>query len=373
MNISFISTYLPTQCGIATYTDYLASNLLKIDPQVNLKILAEKGAAPVKKGNLEIIPCWSRNEDFAAQLIKETKLSEIVHIQHEYGIYSFDDRLPKLLKGLSKSQKKVITLHCIRPAQFSPRGDIDEKYSKNLAVLADKTIVHLPSQKDILSKLGIPENKTDLIPHGTTLSKKDQKESRQKLNLPENGKIILMFGFIKKHKCIHLALDALKEISQQDDDFYFFLAGGLAPNSNTIDQEYTLYLDKKIKELNLTKKVIYPKKFFPNEDLPYLFGAGDLVLFPYYEEDLASSGSLHLALGANKPVIASNIPKFQELKQISKDLLVPPYNAAAIAKVALKIFKDNKYKQNLLKKIDCFSKKTSWLETAKRHLAVYNN
>jgi glycosyltransferase involved in cell wall biosynthesis len=371
MKIAYVSTYLPTQCGIATYTDYLIQGIGKVDPTSKIKVIAEYGATPLKQENLEVLPCWDRNENYREPIIEHTQGADVIHIQHEYGIYKFDNRLPSVLQGLDLNARKVITIHCVRPAQFSERGAVDEMFAAKIARLTDQVIVHLESQKTILERLGIPPEKIHIIPHGTELSHEDPKASRKQFELPVDAKILLMFGFVKKHKCLHVVLEGLVEILEKFKDTYLFVAGGLAPTASQKDRDYAAFVGKKIKELGLQKNVIYPNKFFPNEDVPYLFGASDIVLFPYYEEDRSASGSLHLAIGAKKPVVASRIPKFEELKNICDELLVLPYNASGIAKIVIRLFEDREFWQYVIDRTDEYRKLTSWRTVAGQHLQLY--
>jgi len=371
MKIAYVSTYLPKQCGIATYTDYLIHGIRKADPTSEVKIIAEQGTSPIKDDKLEVIPCWDRNENYVEPIISHTKGMDVIHIQHEYSIYKFDDRLPTVLQGLDENAKKVITIHCVRPAQFSERGNVDENFSLRIAKLADEVIVHLPTQEAILTRLGVPSKKIHIIPHGTELSDKDKNASRKRLGLPLDAKILLMFGFIKRHKCLHIVLDALVEILEKFEDMYLFVAGGLAPTASEKDREYAEFVAKRIKELELEKNVIYPNKFFPNEDVPYLLRASDIVLFPYYEEDRSASGSFHLAIGAKKPIIASRTPKFEELKNICDELLVLPYNASGIAGIANRLFEDQEFRQYVVNRTEEYRNLTSWQAVATQHLQLY--
>ena len=373
MRIAYVSTYLPKQCGIAIYTDYLIHGIREVDPTAEIKIVAEQGASPFEQDKFEVIPSWDRNEDYVESIISYTKGADIIHIQHEYSIYKLDDRLPLVLQGLDANAKKIITIHCVRPAQISEREAVDENFAARIAQLADQVIVHLKSQKVILARLGIPSKKIHVISHGTELSNEDQKASRKMLGLPTDAKVLLMFGFVKKHKCLHVVLEALVEILEKFKDVYLFVAGGLAPTASQKDKDYAEFVGQRIVELDLQKNVIYTNKFFPNEDVPYLFGASDIVLFPYYEEDLSASGSLHLALGANKPVIASRIPKFEELKEVCDELLVLPYNSSGIAKIALRLFEDPEFERFVLDRTEQFKQRTSWQAVAKQHLEVYVN
>ncbi len=371
MKIFYVSTYLPKRCGIATYTDYLIHGIRKVDSTLELKIIAEQGASPVKQDKFEVIPCWDRNENYVEPIISYTKDADVVHIQHEYSIYKFDDRLPSVLKGLGADARKIITIHCVRPTQFSERGAVDENFAARIAKLADEVIVHLPTQEAILTRLGVPLKKIHIIPHGTELSDEDKNASRKRLELPVDAKILLMFGFVKKHKCLHIVLEALVEILKKVENVYLFVAGGLAPTAAKKDRDYVELVGKRIVELGLQKNVIYPNRFFPNEDVPYLFGASDIVLFPYYEEDRSASGSFHLAIGAKKPVIASRIPKFEELRNICDELLVLPYNSSGIAGIVIRLFEDQEFWKYVVNRTEEYRNLTSWEAVASQHLQLY--
>ncbi|GAI61501.1 unnamed protein product, partial [marine sediment metagenome] len=78
MKIAYVSTYLPKQCGIATYTDYLIHGITKVDPESEIKVVAEKGASPINREKFEVVPCWDRNEDYVEPIIKHTKGTDVV-------------------------------------------------------------------------------------------------------------------------------------------------------------------------------------------------------------------------------------------------------------------------------------------------------
>ena len=372
IKIAYISTYYPQRCGIAAYTSFLIEGLGRISPKAHVKVIAEKEALALKEELLEVVPCWSREEDYVEQILPHLGDIDVLHVQHEYSIYRFDDRLPTLLQKVPKGIRKVITIHCVRPAQVCERWKVDEEYAGRVAKLADHVIVHLESQREILLRLGLPSEKISVIPHGTKIFEVNRQTSRRRLGLPLDGNILLMFGFVKPHKCLHIAIEALSMIRKRIENVYLFIAGGLAPTASEEHKRYAASLEEKIAELGLKENVIFPNKYYPDENVPYIFNACDIVLFPYYEEDRSSSGSLHLAIGAGKPVIASRIPKFEELKCISDELLVLPYNSEVIAKLVLRILKEPNFRNYIIKRTKAYRKLTSWENAARKHLELYS-
>jgi len=371
MKIAFVSPYLPVHCGIATYTDYLIQGIRKIDPALEIRVIAEKGADPVKQERFEVIPCWDRNEDYVRPIVASANEVDLIHIQHEYGIFKLDERLPTLLRKFGPNIKKIITIHCLRPAQFSKKGVAEENFVNEIAKLADHVILHLNSQKAILERLGIPSEKLHIIPHGTESSNEDKGISRKRFGLPMDAKILVMLGFMKKHKCLHVILDALVEMLKERKDVYLFVAGSLAPSASQEDIDYAKFISKKIAELGIQNNFIHDDRFIPHEDVLHIIGVADIFMFPYVEEDRAVSGSFHLAIGADKPVIATRIPKFEELGDVCDELLVLPYNSSEIARLAIRLFKDEEFSCYVMNKIKILKDKTSWEIVAKMHLELF--
>lgn len=371
MKIAYVGTYLPQQCGIATYTNYLISALRKVKGNLKVRIVAENKATPYQDNFVEVMPVWNRKSDYSKPTIKYTKGFDIIHIQHEYGIYQCDKRLINTLDGLDKASKKIATIHCLKPQHFSEINNL-EQYTKELSDRLDLLIVHLPSQKAILQRLGVASNKIQHIAHGTEITNIDQQTARQKLKLPKTGKVLLMFGFIKAHKCADIILESMTDITAKFPNTYFFLAGSLSPNATEKDIKYLEFLKNKITKLGLKEKVIFPNRFYSNQDVPNIISAADIILFPYYEQDFSASGSLHLAIGAKKPVIATRIPKFEELKNISDELLILPNNPTLITNLVLRLFEDDNFLNYIIKRTDIYRKKTDWDKIATQHVNLYH-
>ena len=57
MKIAYITTYYPTQCGIATYTNYLIRAIKNENVDVEIKVIAEHCTLQIKSNKFEVIPC----------------------------------------------------------------------------------------------------------------------------------------------------------------------------------------------------------------------------------------------------------------------------------------------------------------------------
>ena len=202
MKISYISPYPPIRSGIGTYTSYLCKALLKINKEVEISVIAEKGTSKIKEKRFETFPCFNSKEEYVKKISKSLlRFSpDIVHIQHEFSIFNPNERLLNLLKELKKSTKIVLTLHNVQTNEsndWDVKGMSMEKYNFSMGQLVDAIIVHQVSMKEVLIRQGLNQRLIHVIPHGTEILRKvDKTEAMRKLELPENGRIILSFGFL---------------------------------------------------------------------------------------------------------------------------------------------------------------------------------
>lgn len=373
MKIGFISTFLPQRCGIATYSNFLLSALRKIAPDLNITIVAEDEAAPKQTDNFSVKPVWNRKQNFSDEVVSIVADQDLIHLQYEPSIFDSVEQLSEFFQKIPPKVKKVVTLHCIRPAQFAPKSR-EEELEFSLASWTDKVIVHQKSQYLILKRWQMPDEKIELIPHGTELSKRDKLEARQLLDLPESAKVLLMFGFIQPTKNIHVVIELLKKIAAEVPDAFLFIAGGLVPYPQKEDQDYLEKIRRKIDELGpLKSRVRFAGYFFPHQDIPFLLASADVILLPYCDEDRSASGAFHLALGANRPVVAYRIPKFEELMEICDELLVLPNDRHGLEHTIIRVLTDEKFRTFAKEQIEKYAQKTSWEKIAAKHLDVYKS
>src|ERR1700710_131300 len=99
MHICFLSTYFPQPCGIASYTHYLSEALCASDTAISVTVLAEQGSQNEPHSMFRVCPAFNRDSMYPNQLIEQVKQvsPDILHIQHEYGIFGYDRRFIDLL------------------------------------------------------------------------------------------------------------------------------------------------------------------------------------------------------------------------------------------------------------------------------------
>ncbi|HEX2534926.1 MAG TPA: glycosyltransferase, partial [Chitinophagaceae bacterium] len=149
-------------------------------------------------------------------------------------------------------------------------------------------------------------------------------EARQKLDLPQDRRILLFFGFIRKYKGLDLLIRAMAEPELRRTDALLLVAGEFY-------EEEAPYREL-IRQLGLQDRIIVRSQFIPDSEVRYYLCAADCVVQPY--RDATQSGVTPLAYHFEKPMIVTNVGGLPSLVPHERVGLVcapePPSIASAI-------------------------------------------
>ena len=174
MALVFVSTFPPFECGIAIYTKYLVSELVRSGREV---IVLSEGGENLRDGLLEVKSTYGRHGDFASEILEAVSRPpepETIHFQHAPDLFPDNELFLSLLRSLRKRNiPLVVTLHTV----YNNRKNLD--FYRETAKYA-RIIVHNEVCREILKDL---EN-VSVIFHGTSLI---SFEKERELLRKENG------------------------------------------------------------------------------------------------------------------------------------------------------------------------------------------
>lgn len=137
--------------------------------------------------------------------------------------------------------------------------------------------------------------------------KVSRKQALEFLQLPDNQRYILFFGFIRKYKGLDLLIEALGLLKNQKNTegghLKLIIAGEFYG-----DEKF--YIDL-IKAQNLENQVIIKSDYISTEEVKYYFGAADVVVQPY--RSATQSGISQIAYHFDKPMIVTNVGGLSEI------------------------------------------------------------
>lgn len=132
--------------------------------------------------------------------------------------------------------------------------------------------------------------------------KVDKAFARKHLSIPQNTKLILFFGIIRKYKGLKLLLKALSQVENKEN-LKLVIAGEFYEDRAV----YTRLIDK----LGLNHNVIVNAGFVDKYKVKYYFCAADLVAQPYLTA--TQSGVTQIAYHFETPMLVTNVGGLPEM------------------------------------------------------------
>lgn len=248
------------------------------------------------------------------------------------------------------------------------------KWSTQFAVKHAKTIITISefSKNEIIKYFNADENNVEVVPlaHDSQRfkvihDKERIREIMKKYNITEP--FFLFVGRLEKKKNVDRLIKAFAILKKSKKTFNVFEDVGclkfLLVGNNGYGWEE---IEKLIKDEHLECDIIR-LGYVPDEDLPYLYNAAELFIFPSLYEGFGMPILEAMACGV--PVITSNTSSCPE---VSGDcaVLVDPQNPEMIAEKIAEVLTNNELKQRMVEKGLERVKKFSWEKCAERTLSV---
>ncbi len=264
----------------------------------------------------------------------------------------------------------VLTVHDIifkKFPQFLPKGTVRHTnlfFNRNLT-LADKIIADSESTKnDLVLEYKVPIDKITVIPVAADQIYHKLPE-REILKIKEKyalfNPFILYVGTIEPRKNITLILKAFAHCQKFLPEYNLVIAGKKGWYYNEI--YHTL------SQLHIHEKVIF-LGYIPLEDLPGLYNAADLFVYPSLYEGFGLPPLEAMQCGT--PVITSNVSSLPEV--VGKDgMMIDPLDKNGLSQMLIKILTDDEYYQYQKEYGKERSKLFSWKKTAEKTYATYKD
>jgi polysaccharide biosynthesis protein PslF len=323
----FLSTYPPTQCGLATFNAALATQLNTSGAAGVVRLLASdnvSGGIELDRSAPRVVHTWhTDNTGGWSAAANALNRFDVAVIQHEYGIYPGDagaEILP-LLRALKVPS--IVVLHTV----LSHPDPLQRQVLERLAATADALVTMTDTARQrLVAGYQLDPRKISVIPHGA--GSHDVSAPREDHERPQ----LLTWGLLGPGKGIEWALRALALLGDRDPAPVYTVAGRTHPK--VLEQFGDAYRDS-LKALagalGVTDAVRWLDVYLDQADLSRLIRSADVVVLPYDSTEQVTSGVLIEAVAAEVPVVATEFPHAVELLADGPGLLVPHQDPAAMA------------------------------------------
>jgi glycosyltransferase involved in cell wall biosynthesis len=304
--ITYLSTYPPRECGIATFTNDLVdeiSRLQAVSPPI-ITAINDRGGyynypSQVK---LQIEREDPKSYIHAANKINESSI-DIVNIQHEYGL--FGGVWGDYLIGFMETLKKPVTttLHTILQ---DPPPDAERVMKEVLRLSNQVVILARVGAKILEQRYDTLADKIRYIPHGCP-NVPNVQSFTVKLGLGLGDRFLLSsFGLINRGKGLEYAIQALPPLVDKHPNLLYLIIGETHPEVRKNEGEsYRQSLIELTESLGLERNVRFVNRFLSKSELIRFLQATDVYILSYPNKDQISSGTLLYALCTGKAIVST--------------------------------------------------------------------
>jgi polysaccharide biosynthesis protein PslF len=322
----FLSTYPPTQCGLATFNAALATHLNATGSAggvVRLKAGDDKGGLEIDRNAPRVVHTWPTDKPggwmAAANVLDRF---DVAIVQHEYGIYPGDagNEILPLLRRLTVPV--IVVLHTV----LSSPDPLQRAVLEQIVARADAVVTMTDTARQRLTAgYRVDPRKVSVIPHGTASHAAGPRDHHER-------PLLLTWGLLGPGKGIEWALRALALLQDMHPAPTYTVAGKTHPK--VLEQQGDAYRESLLKlaaDLGVADSLDWADRYLDQGSLSRLIRSADVVVLPYDSTEQVTSGVLTEAVGAGVPVVATEFPHAVELLADGPGLLVPHQDPEAMA------------------------------------------
>jgi glycosyltransferase involved in cell wall biosynthesis len=400
--------------AVAWYMGCLAPKIhsLLVQSGRRLVVLAEQlpgEPAVQREEGILILRCWKRGSmSVFAQIMLALRSrfpsARVVVVQFEFNVFGGVLSTAGLPAFLASSRilglRTFLVIHQVvddlgnirshvgldgSPVRFALWQRLLKLFYRMLILTAKRTIVTEDLLKMRLRQ--ISRKHVKVIPLGSSSESVPprREEARRSLGFPEDQIILLAFGFLAHYKDSDWIGDEMIDCvgKEPESPFRLVLAGGGSPNHQG-QPYYEKFLDDLRAKAGKHSGIIRMTGYVPEQDIPLLFRAADVAVFPY-RTHMSASGALSLAFSFGAPFILS-----RELRHVlsSEDFQEPLREAALapdevtfelrrgrlIAKVKELMADPRRTKLNALRLLsERMGERRSWATVASQYVSLLEN
>lgn len=375
--IAIISSYIPRRCGIATFTNDLASALSRdvydepLDGTGAVRIVAvndmPQGYPYGPEVRLEIQQHVREDYRNAAEVLNTGKI-DVVLLQHEYGLFGgeYGEYIIDLVDRLRVPL--VTTLHTIQT-------DLPRKKSEILRHICHKSariVVMAEKARTILNEsYGVPPDRVVMIHHGVPdVPFTEPEPFKERFHLAGRP-TILTFGLLSPPKGIEFMLDALASIVPEHPDVAYTVLGATHPIvKRESGESYRLSLESRAVDLGIQNNVVFHNRYVSHPDLIEYLQATDVYVTPYPLREQVTSGTLAYALACGRAIVSTAYWHAEELLTKGRGVLVKLADADALASAINQLLSDPPRRNRIRAAAYEASRGMIWPQVGRRHAEV---
>jgi glycosyltransferase involved in cell wall biosynthesis len=358
--IGMVSTYPPTQCGLATFSAALIEHLhLSTGSLGVVQVVDEDTPRP---GPDVVAQLVNGSPDSASAAVRRLNGFDVVVVQHEYGIYGGPDGEDVLDIVDALTVPVIVVMHTVLQDPTERQRHI------LLRLLATADVVVTLTQtarRRLIASYGADPAQLVVIPHGAVDHGPASTVDRE----PAGRPLVLTWGLIGPGKGIEWAIDAMAGL--RDLQPRYLVMGRSHPKVVQAQGEaYRDGLAQRARDAGVHDLVEFDDRYLTVRELADLVRQADVVLLPYDSREQVTSGVLIEAVAAGRPVVSTAFPHAIELLADGTGILVPQRDPAALEAALRRVLSEPGLADDLAEQAALKAPDLLWATVADRYRAI---
>ncbi len=318
-SFGFLSSYPPTQCGLATFTAALRAELVAAGEQTGVVRVVSKGEKSV---DAAVVEHMVRGDAGAiARAAAALGAFDVAVVQHEFGIYDGADGDSVVGVLALLDVPSIVVAHTVLVDPTIHQRDVLERVvdAASIVVTMSET-----AHERLVRYYTVDASKVVVIPHGAPPPTRPR--------LPAGPPLLLTWGLLGPGKGIERVIDALPSLRDLVPRPRYLVVGETHPK--VLEREGERYRDalhERAARLGVADMVTWRAGYLDAEALSRVVALADVVVLPYDSREQVTSGVLIEAVAARKPVVATAFAHACELLGSGAGLVVDHDDPVAMA------------------------------------------
>lgn len=354
----FLSTYPPTQCGLATFNAAMMRSLTRPGSGDRGGVVRVVDA-PTRSTNPDVVAHLDRSAGAAERVAAALNAFDVAIVQHEYGIYGGEDGDDVLAVLDAMRVPVIVVAHTVLATPTAHQRQTLE----GVVAAADAVVTMTVAARDRLVRgYWVDSTKIVVIPHGA-----DDRVPSGPVD-DDARPLVLTWGLLGPGKGIEWAIDGLQRIRRLTPLPRYVVAGQTHPRVRLHHgEQYRLQLGRRAKARGVSDLVSFPGCYLDDNALAALVRRASVVVLPYESREQVTSGVLVEAIAAGKPVIATEFPHAVEALASGAGILVPHYDGPAIGDALHRVLTEPGLAQRMSDEARRLAPSVSWNAVAARY------
>jgi glycosyltransferase involved in cell wall biosynthesis len=348
-----LSTYPPTQCGLATFSAALARGLEMNGASVGIVRVADGTGSPDPRVLAELD---NGSPASVAEAAAELSNCDVAMVQHDYGLYGGPDgdEVLEIMRRLTVPSIVVAHTVLVEPT-IHQKQVLEEIVDTASAVV----VMAQTAAQRLCSRFDVDPSKVTVINHGAANPDPAYRPAR-------GGRpMLLSWGLFGPGKGIEWAIDAMAGLKDLSPRPRYVVAGRTHPK--VISSQGEVYRDMLVARSwaqGVAASVTFDSAYRDVRSLTHLIQDSTVVVLPYDSRDQVTSGVLVDALAAGRPVVATAFPHAVELLASGAGLVVPHGDPDALSHALRRVLTEPGLAESMEREAARLSPAFSWSAVA---------